>query len=169
MRANPVLVIDIPVALGVSGALAQLMRQHRAGLLEMVGATCRCSRDALFDLPPVSAFLVPFHCRLHALGHQSLDQIGTDDILAEAFFLKQLEALQRRPWVCQVLEVWRSAPVLEIVEVCDKRGVRQELSRGKVVEVLWVGEGLDKLCRVSEGGGGKGIDAIAPPVRARSA
>ena len=96
-------------------------------------------------LPTLSALLVPFHRRLHTLRHQHLHQIGTDDLLAEALFLQQLEVLQRRAGIRQVFEIWRSAPVLEVVEVCDKGWVCQELSGGEMVEVLWVGQGLDEL------------------------
>ncbi len=52
---------------------------------------------------------------------------------------------QRRARVRQVLEVRRSAPVLQVGEVGDKGGLGQEFLRREVVEVEWVRERLDKL------------------------
>lgn len=54
---------------------------------------------------------------------------------------------QCRPRIRQVLEVWRSAPVLQIREVGDKRGLVEELLGREVGEVLGIGEGLNELCR----------------------
>lgn len=88
---------------------------------------------------------MPLHRRFHALRDDSLREVGADDILAELLLLEELEHSERRGWVRQVLEIWRARPVLEVVEVGNEGGVRQELARGQVVDILWVGKRLDKL------------------------
>lgn len=55
------------------------------------------------------------------------------------------------PRIRQVLEVRRSAPVLQIREVGDKRGLAKELLGREVGEVLGVGEGLNELCSCESG------------------
>lgn len=52
---------------------------------------------------------------------------------------------QRRPGIREVLDVRRPRPVLEVGEVGDKGGLREEFLGREVVEVEGVGEGLDEL------------------------
>lgn len=88
---------------------------------------------------------MPLHAAPHPLLHQPLHQVRADNVLPEALLLQQLEVSQRRAGVRQVFQVRRPRPVLEVGEVGDERGLREELLRGQVVEVEGVGEGLDKL------------------------
>lgn len=88
---------------------------------------------------------MPLHRRLHLLLHQPLHQVRAHNVLPEPLALQQLQVPQRRPRVRQVLEVRRLGPVLQVVEVGDKGGLGEELLGGEVVEVVRVGERLDKL------------------------
>lgn len=88
---------------------------------------------------------MPLNRCLYFLLDQPLHQVRAHDVLAKPRLLQQLEVPQRRPRVDEVLEVGRLSPVLQVGEVGDKGGLRQELLRGEVVEVIGVGEGLDKL------------------------
>ncbi len=88
---------------------------------------------------------MPLHRAPHALLHQPLHQVRAHDVLPEALLLQQLEVAQRRPRIRQVLQVRRAAPVLQVGEVGDERGLRQELLRGEMIEVKRVRERLDKL------------------------
>ena len=92
---------------------------------------------------------MPLHSRLHAILNQPLDKIRAHDVLAESLLLKQLQVTQRRARISQVFEIRRPAPVLQVGEVGDKRGLGEEFLRREVVEVEWVCEGLNKLWRVS--------------------
>lgn len=88
---------------------------------------------------------MPFHCGLHPLRCDGLRKVRADNVLAELLLLQKLEHLERRGGVCQVPEVGRARPVLQVVEVGDEGRVRQELARGEVVEILRVGQRLDEL------------------------
>jgi hypothetical protein len=88
---------------------------------------------------------VPVDARLLALYDKRLNQLGADDILPEFLLLKQLEVLEGRAGVGQVLEVRRLAPVLQVLEVLDESGIREQLLRCQVVEIERVGERLNKL------------------------
>jgi hypothetical protein len=59
--------------------------------------------------------------------------------------LQQLEVLERRARVRQVLYVGRPRPVEEVGQVGDEGGLVDDLLRGEVVQVARVGEGLDEL------------------------
>ena len=72
-------------------------------------------------------------------------EIRADDILPELLLLQELEHLEGRGRKREVLQVRRACPVLQIVEVRDEGGVRQELAGCEVVEILRVRQGLDKL------------------------
>jgi hypothetical protein len=88
---------------------------------------------------------MPLHSRPRPILNQPLDKIRAHDILPESLLLQQLQVTQRWPRICQVFEVWRPAPVLQVGEVGDKRGLGEEFLRREVVEVEWVCEGLNKL------------------------
>ncbi len=97
------------------------------------------SPDATSRLP------VPLDGAPHALLHEDLHQVRADNVLPELLRLQQLQALQRRARVGQVLEVGRPAPLLQVVEVGDEARVREQLARGQVVEVVGVAESLHEL------------------------
>lgn len=88
---------------------------------------------------------MPVNSGLHLVLDQLLHQVRTDDVLAEALLLEQFEMSQRRAGIRQVLEVRRPRPVLQVGEVGDKGGLREELLGGEVVEIERVREGLDEL------------------------
>lgn len=96
---------------------------------------------------------MPLDSSSHALLHQHIHQVRTDDVLPKPFRLQQLQVLERRAGVCQIFEVRWPAPVLQVVEVGDKGRVGKQLPRGQVVEVIWISEGLDKLEAKSVGWG----------------
>lgn len=81
----------------------------------------------------------------HSLLDEAVDEFRVDDVLAEPLLLEKLQVPDGGARVRQVLQVGRASPVLEVGQVVDKGRLREELARGKVVEVLWVGESLDKL------------------------
>lgn len=93
---------------------------------------------------------MPIERGLHAIFNQALHQVGTDDVLAKAFLLQQLEVVERRAGVGEVLEVGRLGPVLQVVEVGDKGGLGEELLSRKVVEIERICKRLDKLCSREE-------------------
>lgn len=93
---------------------------------------------------------MPLHGSSHAFLNQRIDQIGADDILPEPLLLQQLQVLQGRAGIRQVLEVGRSRPVLEVVEVCDKGGVREQLLGGEMVQVEGVSKSLNELSRACQ-------------------
>lgn len=95
---------------------------------------------------------MPLDGRLHALLHQQVDQLRADDVLPEPLRLQQLQVLQRRARVGQVLEVRRPRPVLQVVEVGDEARVGEQLARRQVVEVVGVAKRLDELEGESVGG-----------------
>ena len=88
---------------------------------------------------------MPVHRGLDALRHQDLYQVGADDVLAELGLLQELEVLQGRAGIGQVLEVGRALPVLEVGQVGDEGGLAQVFLRREVVEVEGVSERLDEL------------------------
>lgn len=63
---------------------------------------------------------MPVDPGLHALYPETLDQVWADDVLPELLLLQQLQVLEGRPRVGDILEVRWAAPVLEIVEIGDK-------------------------------------------------
>ena len=67
--------------------------------------------------------------------------------------LQQLQNLQRRPRIAQILNVGRPGPVLQVLEVGDKGGLLQELGGGEVGEVGWGSEEGDELELEGEAGG----------------
>lgn len=91
---------------------------------------------------------MPLHSRLHAVLNQPLHQVGADNFLPEPLLLEQLKMPQCRSRICQVLQIRRPAPVLQVREVGDKRGLGEEFLRREVVEVERVRERLDKLLHV---------------------
>jgi hypothetical protein len=52
---------------------------------------------------------------------------------------------QRRPGVGQIFEVRRLGPVLQVGEVGDEGGLGKELLRREMVQVIGIGERLNKL------------------------
>lgn len=88
---------------------------------------------------------MPFNRRPHAVVHQPLHQVRADDVLPELLLLQELEVLERRTRVHEVLEVGRPGPVLQIGEVGDEVGAGEELLRCEMIEVEWVCECLDEL------------------------
>jgi hypothetical protein len=88
---------------------------------------------------------MPIDGGLHLLLDQPLHQVRAHNVLAEALLLQQLEVAQGRARVRQVFEVGRAAPVAQVGEVGDKGGLGEDLLRREVVEIVWVGEGLDEL------------------------
>lgn len=88
---------------------------------------------------------MPLHRRLHLVLDQSLDQIRAHDILPEPLPLQQLEVAQRWPGIGEIFEVRRLGPVLQIGKVGDKGGLSEELLRCEMVQVVGIGERLDKL------------------------
>jgi len=74
-----------------------------------------------------------------------MSDIGTDDVLSKPLLLQQLEVLERGAWICQVLEVGRARPVLQVVKIGNEGRVREQLARGEVVQILRVCKRLDKL------------------------
>lgn len=76
---------------------------------------------------------MPVHGRFSSLGSQRIHQLGADDILSEALFLEQLEVLQGRARIYEVLDVGRAGPVSEVAEVCDEGWFVQELLGCEVV------------------------------------
>lgn len=88
---------------------------------------------------------MPLHRRLHLVLNQPLHQVRAHDVLPEPLLLQQLEVAQRRPRKGKILEVRRPGPVLQIGEVGDEGGLGEELLRREVVQVVGVGERLDKL------------------------
>jgi len=89
--------------------------------------------------------LMPFNRSFDSFCRQFLDELRTNDVLAETFSLQQLEVFKRRPRIIEVFDVWRPAPVLEICKVRDKSGIVQELLRRKMVEVERIREALYEL------------------------
>lgn len=88
---------------------------------------------------------MPLNSGLHAVLDQFLHQIWAHDILSEPLLLEQLEMTQGRTGICQVLEIWWPCPVLQIRQVRDKGGLRQQFLGREVVQVVGVCERLDKL------------------------
>lgn len=82
-----------------------------------------------------SLLLQPLKTALYTAVGQHLHQLGADDLLAKFLLLQELEVLQRRSGVGEKLEVRRFVPVLEVGEVGDERGLREQLLGGEVVEV----------------------------------
>lgn len=83
---------------------------------------------------------MPVHCSFHAIFDQALHEIRAHNVLSESRLLQKLEISQGRAGICQVLDVRRLGPVLEVGEVGDKRGLREQLLRREVVEVERVRE-----------------------------
>jgi len=100
---------------------------------------------------PSASFPVPLDGSLHSLHSKRLDKVGADNILAEPLLLQKLEVLQGGAWVCKVLDIWGSRPVLKIVEICDEGRIGKQFARRKMVEVLGVSHSLDELHRVRTG------------------
>jgi hypothetical protein len=94
---------------------------------------------------------VPLHRRLHLVLDESLDQIRAHDILSKPLLLQQLEMSQRWPGIGKILEVRRFGPVLQIGKVGDEGGLREELLRREMVQVVGIGERLNELWRISYG------------------
>lgn len=88
---------------------------------------------------------MPLDSSPHALVNQRIHQVRANDVLPEPLRLQQLQVLECRAGVGQVLHIGRPAPVLQVVEVGDELRVGEQLARGEVVEVVWVAEGLDEL------------------------
>lgn len=88
---------------------------------------------------------MPLHRRFHLVLDQPLDQIRAHDVLSESLLLQKLEMAQRRSGISQVFEVRRLGPVLQVGKVGDEGGLGEELLRCEVVQVVGVGERLDKL------------------------
>ena len=53
--------------------------------------------------------------------------------------------LQRRAGIRKIFHVGRPRPILQVIEVRDELGFGKVFLRGEVVEVVRVGEALDKL------------------------
>ena len=94
---------------------------------------------------------MPVHRGLGPVRHQKLYQVGADDVLPELGLLQELEVLQGRAGIRQVLEVGRALPVLQIGQVGDEGGLAQVFLRREIVEVEGVGERLHEL-RTGRGG-----------------
>lgn len=92
---------------------------------------------------------MPLHRSLHLVLNQPLDQVRAHNVLPESLLLQKLQVAQSRSRVCQVFQVRRLGPILEVVEVSDEGGLSEELLRREVVEIVGIGERLDKLqeCR----------------------
>lgn len=88
---------------------------------------------------------MPLHRRLHLILYQPLDQVWAHDILPEPLLLQKLEVTQRWPRIGEILEVRRLGPVLQIGKVGDEGGLSEELLRCEMVEVVGIGERLNKL------------------------
>lgn len=88
---------------------------------------------------------MPLHRRLHLVLDESLDQIRAHNVLPEPLLLQQLEVSQRRARIGKIFEVRRLGPVLEIGKVGDKGGLGEELLRCEMVQVVGIGERLNKL------------------------
>ena len=71
--------------------------------------------------------------------------VGCEQRPPELFFLKELKVLYCRTGVGEVLEVGRSRPVKEVLEVGDKFGIVEEVLIGEMAHVRWVGERLNEL------------------------
>lgn len=89
--------------------------------------------------------LVPLDGGLCALLDQCGDEVRTNDVAPEPLLLQQLEVLERWARIGEIFEVRRLAPVLQVLEVLDKGGLLEELLGGEVIQIVWVGERLDKL------------------------
>lgn len=81
----------------------------------------------------VSSVPVPIHRGFHLILYQPLHKIRAHDILSESLLLQKFEMLQRRPRICQILEIGWLGPVLEVGKVCDEGGLREEFLRRKVI------------------------------------
>jgi len=93
----------------------------------------------------VLSLTVPLHAGAHSLHHERIDQVGTDDVLPKLLLLEELQVLDSWAGVGQVLEKGRASPVLQVGKVVDKSGVREVLARGEMVQVLRIGNRLNKL------------------------
>lgn len=65
--------------------------------------------------------------------------------MPEPFLLQQLQGLQRRARIKQILGILGLGKVLQILEVGDKAWILQEFLRGEMVEIIWVAKRMDKL------------------------
>lgn len=92
---------------------------------------------------------VPVDACFLSLGSEKLYQLGTDDLLAESLLLKELKVLQCRTRPCEISQIRRAAPVLQVFEILDECGVGQELLRCEVIQVEGIRERLDELHCVS--------------------
>jgi hypothetical protein len=75
---------------------------------------------------------------LHTLLDQRVDQIWADYILPKPLRLQQLQCLQCRSGIGEVLDVWLRSPVLKVVEIGNEGRVREEFARGQMLKVVWV-------------------------------
>lgn len=92
-----------------------------------------------------SGLAVPLDRRPRLLLNQPLHQVRAHDVVPEPLLLQELEVPQRRPRVDEVLEIRRLGPVLQVSQVGDEGGLREQLLRREVVEVVGVRERLDEL------------------------
>lgn len=88
---------------------------------------------------------MPHNRSLHPLLHKPLHQIRAQYVPPKSLLLQQLEMLQRRTGIRKILDIGRSRPVLQVIEVRDELGFGKVFLRGEVVEVVRVRETLDEL------------------------
>jgi hypothetical protein len=66
--------------------------------------------------------------------------------ISKGLLLEQLQSPECWAGICEVFYVFGLLPVLvEIGQVVDESGVGQEVLGSEVVEIVWIGERLDKL------------------------
>lgn len=76
-----------------------------------------------------------------------IDELGTlsvDQLLPEVFVLQQLQHVQTVR-ILEELGVLRLLPVQQVLQVVDEWSLSQDTSLSKKVQVVWVGQTLDKL------------------------